>query len=205
MEYRKLLTAGPASDSISRMKRRRFTRALATAPAVPALIAQETNAPPPPAPNAAATTGGGGRGGRGGGGTGPAAIEITSPDLVAEAAPRFFTAAQFNALVKLSDTLMPPMRGNPGALQCGAPEFLDFLIGVSQSDRKQLYRSGLDLLNARATAKFAKQFAELDDKQVDAVIRPLLVPVPWTLDPPKDPESADQLPQEWLAKGHRYV
>ena len=114
-------------------------------------------------------------------------IEITQTDAVAETVARFFTPAQFNALKKLSETLMPAMNGNPGALECGAPEFLDFLIGVSPADRKQLYRGGLDALNAHAAAKFARPFADLDAKQVDVVIRPLLVALPWSLDPPKDP------------------
>jgi hypothetical protein len=114
-------------------------------------------------------------------------IEVTPPDAVAETVARFFTPAQFNALEKLSDTLMPAMNGNPGATECQAPEFLDFLISVSPADRKSLYRNGLDALNAHATTKFAKPFADLDAKQVDAVIRPLLVALPWALDPPKDP------------------
>ena len=100
---------------------------------------------------------------------------------------RFFTPPQFGALKKLSEALMPPMGGNPGAIECEAPEFLDFLIGVSPADRQQLYRGGLDALNARANAKFAKSFAELDAKQVDAVIRPLLAATPWAWDLPKDP------------------
>lgn len=174
------------------MKRRRFMQALAVAPAVPALVAQQTANPAVPAAAAAAASGGrGGRGGRGGGGfgggEGPAMIDVTQPDAIAETVAHFFTPAQLNALKKLSDTLMPAMNGAPGALECGAPEFLDFLIGVSPADRKQLYRGGLDSLNARSTAKFAKPFADLDAKQVDAVIRPLLAATPWALDLPKDP------------------
>jgi len=179
-------------DSITIMKRRRFMQALAAAPAVPALIAQQ--APAPPAPGAAPGASGAGRGGRGGrggggfgGGEGPALIEVIQPDAAGDTVARFFTTAQFNALKKLGDTFMPAVNGAPGALECGAPEFLDFLIGVSPADRKQLYRGGLDALNAHATAKFAKPFADLDAKQIDAVIRPLLVATPWALDAPKDP------------------
>ena len=114
-------------------------------------------------------------------------IEVTQPDAVGETVAGFFTPAQFAALKKLSDTLMPAMNGSPGALECQAPEFIDFLVGSSPADRKQLYRGGLDALNARSTAKFAKPFADLDAKQVDAIIRPLLVALPWSLDAPKDP------------------
>jgi len=154
-------------------------QALAAAPAVPALAQQVRPAPP-------AT---GGRGGRGSFGAeqGVKEFEVTPPDAVADPAARFFTPPQFGALKKLSEALMPPMGGNPGAIECEAPEFLDFLIGVSPADRQQLYRGGLDALNAKAKAKFAKSFAELDVKQVDAVIRPLLAATPWAWDLPKDP------------------
>jgi hypothetical protein len=160
------------------MKRRRFMQALAAAPVVPALAQQVRPAPPS-----------GGRGGRGGLGAeqGVKEFEVTPPDAVANTAARFFTPAQFSALRKLSETLLPAMGGNPGAIECEAPEFLDFLIGVSPADRQQLYRGGLDALNAKAKAKFAKSFAELDAKQVDAVIRPLLAATPWAWDLPKDP------------------
>ena len=161
------------------MKRRRFMQALAVAPAVPALAQQVRPAPPAP----------GGRGGRGSFGAeqGVTEFEVTQPDAVADPAARFFTSAQFGALKKLSEALMPSMGGNPGAIECEAPEFLDFLIGVSPADRQQLYRGGLDALNAKAKAKFSKSFAELDAKQVDAVIRPLLAATPWAWDLPKDP------------------
>jgi len=154
-------------------------QALAAAPAVPALAQQVRPAPPAS----------GGRGGRGSFGAeqGVKEFEVTQPDAVADPAARFFTMAQFGALKRLSEALMPAMGGNPGAIECEAPEFLDFLIGVSPADRQQLYRGGLDALNAKAKAKFSKSFAELDAKQVDAVIRPLLAATPWAWDLPKDP------------------
>lgn len=164
---------------------------MAALPAAPVLLPQQ---PPPASPQTTPPAGqppGGGRGGRGGGGgRGGQAIpkfELTSTDAVGETEQRFFTAPQFSALRKLSEVLMPPMRGNPGAVECGAPEFLDFLIGVSPAERKSLYRNGLDLLNARAKKQYNKSFAELDGTQADAVIRPLLAPTPWVYDAPKDP------------------
>jgi len=153
-------------------------QALAAAPAVPALAQQVR-----PAPSS------GGRGSRGALGVeqGVKEFEVTQPDAVADPTARFFTLAQFGALKRLSEALMPAMGGNPGAIECEAPEFLDFLIGVSPAERQQLYRGGLDALNAKAKAKFAKSFAELDAKQVDTVIRPLLAATPWAWDLPKDP------------------
>jgi hypothetical protein len=113
-------------------------------------------------------------------------LENAPADTIGEPVQRFFTPAQYGALRKLCETLVPPMRGNPGAVDCAVPEFLDFLLGVSPADRQKLYRSGLDTLNARAKKQFNKSFAECDGAQADAVIRPLLAPVPWLYDPPKD-------------------
>jgi hypothetical protein len=179
------------------MKRRRFFKTLAALPAAPALMSQ-AQSPVSQAP--AVTPPAGGRG-AGGGRGGPAipTFEETSPELVAETEPRFFAPAQFSALRKLSALLMPAMNGNPSALDCGAPEFLDFLVGASLPDRQKLYRNGLDMLNAHAKKSFKKAFADLNDAEADSVIRPLLTPIAWVQDPPKDPSV------EFITEAHRDI
>jgi len=117
-------------------------------------------------------------------------LEVTPPDTAGETVARFFTPAQFAALRRLSAIIQPPMRGNPGALDCNVPEFIDFLIGVSPADRQQLYRNGLDALNAHAKKQFSKSFADLEDAQAHTILQPMLVAVPWPKDPPKDPLQA---------------
>jgi hypothetical protein len=176
---------------ISSMKRRGFVKTLIALPAAPALAAPQQSANPP-APAAQPPTG------RFGQGNIPK-FELTQTEVVGEPTQNFFTPTQFAALRKLSEVLMPPMRGLPGALECGAPEFLDFLIGSSPADRKALYRNGLDTLNARAKSQFHKSFAELDAIQADAVIRPLLAPLPWAYDLPKDPAM------HFMAEAHRDI
>jgi hypothetical protein len=183
------------------MKRRGFFKTLAVLPAAPALLSQ-TPAPAPQTPAApAAQPPAGGRGGGGGraGGANIPTFDETSPELVADAEPRFFTPAQYSALRKLSALLMPPLNGSPGALECSAPEFLDFLIGASLPDRQKLYRNGLDTLNANAKKSFKKAFADLSDADADTIIRPLLAPVPWVYDAPKDPGV------HFLAEAHRDI
>jgi hypothetical protein len=162
------------------MKRRRFIKAIAAAPAAPALLAQQQTPAPAPA----------GRGGRAGGGRGAqdvAHIELTEPDTVAQTTPRFFNPAQFAALRRLSGILMPPLKGSAGALDTDAPEFLDFLVGVSPAERQTLYRNGLDYLNTQARRQFGKPFAEIEVTQADTILKPLFVTVAWAYDPPKDP------------------
>jgi hypothetical protein len=152
------------------MKRRRFLQTIAAAPAAPAVLAaQQVVAPPGPAA--------------------PKLLATARADVLAEPVPRFFTPAQFEALEKLSDVLVPAATGMPGAIEAEVPQFIDFLIGQSPADRKQLYRSGLDLLNAHAAKQFNKPFGALDAKQADSIVRPLMVAVPWAHDPPKDPAS----------------
>jgi hypothetical protein len=150
-----------------KVQRRRFLQTLAVAPAISAAAPQRAGAPP------AATE----------------APQLTNalPDADAETTPRFFTPAQFAALRRLGALFMPPWKGRPSALDAGAPEFVDFLVSVSDADRQQLYRHGLDAFNARAHSKFGKPFAELDDKQADSILRPLVVTIAWVLDRPTDP------------------
>ena len=184
--------------STESMKRRRFFKTLAVLPAAPALMSQ-AQSPVPQTPAVTPPVGGrGGGGGRFGGATTPT-FEETSPELVADAEPRFFTPAQYSVLRKLNALLMPPLNGNPGALECGTPEFLDFLIGASLPDRKKLYRAGLDTLNAKAKKGFNKAFADLSDADADAVVRPLLVTVAWVQDAPKDPAL------QFIAEAHRDI
>jgi hypothetical protein len=111
-------------------------------------------------------------------------INVSVPDVGADPVPHFFTAPQMGALRKLSDVMLPAIGDTPGALDARAPEFLDFLIGESPADRKQLYRDGLDTLNATARKKYSKLFADLDGTQADAVLAPLHER--WTYGLPKD-------------------
>jgi hypothetical protein len=100
----------------------------------------------------------------------------------------FFTPQQFAALRKLSDLLNPPMNGAPGALEAKAPEFLDFLLSQSAADRQQLYRIGLDGLNAQSRKRFTKPFADVDAGQAELLLAPLRDP--WTYNAPADPVAA---------------
>jgi hypothetical protein len=154
------------------MKRRSFIQTLAVTPAaalpafaeVPAVMPLEQQAPTQ---------------------TEAAKLDTQPHDAVGEMAPRFFTAAQFAALSKLSDILLPPLNNMPGALDADAPEFLDFLISKSPAERQQLYRAGLDALNANAQRQFKKPFAELDTTQASNLLAPLREA--WTYVPPTDP------------------
>src|SRR5579875_691601 len=167
------------------MQRRRFVQRLLSTPAVPLVAAavQETTKPqqqPPPQPNTPARQ-------MPQQPQGVPKLAVVQADVISETERRYFTPDEFAALQKLAEVLMPPLKNNPGAVQAQAPEFLDFLISVSPADRQYLYRRGLDGLNAHAHQQFGKSFSELDGKQIDDMIRPLLVARPWPQDLPADP------------------
>jgi hypothetical protein len=123
-------------------------------------------------------------------------LTVTAPDLTAETRLKFFDKEQFAALEKLGGILMPPMKGNPGAVEAKAAEFLDFLIGVSPFDRQTLYKDGLDQLNGQAQSKFQKSFSQLDAAQAGSILKPLMVTRPWSEERPADPMK------DFLAQAH---
>lgn len=112
-------------------------------------------------------------------------LDGAATDSVGKPVPRFFQAPQLAALRRLSDLFMPAIGEAPGALDAGAPEFLDFLIGQSPLPVREVYLNGLDALNTQATAKFRKTFSALDDMQADALLSPLREP--WTWQAPTEP------------------
>ena len=115
----------------------------------------------------------------------PPIVTVVS-DAVAETEVRFFSEAQFATLTRLCDLLMPALDGYPGALTASAPEFLDFLVSSSADDTQRLYGSGLDRLHGDAKKKYGAAFADLNDKQADAIVRPALKPwMQWH--PPTEP------------------
>jgi hypothetical protein len=110
------------------------------------------------------------------------------PDAVAGSTTRFFTERQMATLRQLCEILMPPLKGYPGAIDAGTPEFLDFLISVSPADRRRVYASGLDWLDAEADSRFGIPFDAVTSVQADALIRPWLRS--WMTDhPPTEPHA----------------
>jgi hypothetical protein len=104
----------------------------------------------------------------------PLPIGSIVPDAVAQTDAYFFKEQQLATLRRLSEILLPPLRGYPGAKEAGTPEFIDFLIGVSPADRQQMYQSGLDRLDAEAKQHFGAAFSTLDKTQADQLLRPWL-------------------------------
>jgi hypothetical protein len=119
----------------------------------------------------------------------PLPLGSVVPDAVASVEEQFFSEEQMATLRKLCGILVPPLKGKPGAIEAGTPEFLDFLISVSPQERQELYTSGLDRLNHEAKGQFGVGFADADGSQADALLRPWLRA--WMTDhPPEDAYEA---------------
>ncbi|WP_031499267.1 gluconate 2-dehydrogenase subunit 3 family protein [Bryobacter aggregatus] len=146
------------------MKRRKFFAQAAAIPAAGSLLAQQGAPTPPGAPNRAAME--------------LPKLDVGISDDVATMAPKFFNAAQFAALKRLSEILVPTPEGGVGAKEANAAEFLDFLIGQSPADRQHVYTAGLNVLVAAG-------FSKMNDAQAAAALAPLRKP--WTFEPSSDP------------------
>ncbi len=111
-------------------------------------------------------------------------LEVGMADDVASMQPGYFSAAQFAALSRLAEILVPTPEGGVGAKEARAAEFLDFLIGQSPSERQQVYLKGLDALNAQARQKHQKMFDAVSEAQAVSLMEPLRKP--WTYEPSPD-------------------
>lgn len=170
------------------MRRRDFVKAMVAASmTVKSMLGQQSAAPvapstPPPVPTAPGPV----PWMRGLTEVKPLAMTPLVPDAVAQTNAHFFNDEQMATLRRLSEVLMPPLKGYPGAKDAGTPEFLDFLIGASPVDRQQMYQSGLDRLNSEAKQHFGASFANLQPAQADQLLRPWLKT--WMTDhPPTEP------------------
>ena len=82
--------------------------------------------------------------------------------LTAGAAGRALSAPQLAQVRALADTILPAT-DTPGALDVGAPEFMDLLLAewYPDAERRQLL-AGLEALDARCRETQGKPFAELE-------------------------------------------
>jgi hypothetical protein len=71
----------------------------------------------------------------------------------------------------------------PRSDEAQTPEFLDFLISHSPTQRQTLYRAGLEALDSAALSRFTRPFAGLNDPDAAALLAPLREP--WTHAPPE--------------------
>lgn len=78
--------------------------------------------------------------------------------LPASAAPRVFTAAEYELLNQLCDLLLPTDELGPGAKQAGVPAYLDLILDHSDAPTRRTWQDGLAAINQRAQDQFRQPF-----------------------------------------------
>jgi hypothetical protein len=147
------------------MNRRTVLRSILSIPAAAAItediLAQEPARPQPPLNETPLTP-------------------TINADSLAETETHTFTPTEFSAMKRLGEIFEPSSKDAPGANEAKAAEFLDFLIGQSPSETVELYRGGLDALNAQSTQLYGKAFDTVTDAEAAHILAPLKQPWSYT-------------------------
>jgi len=78
--------------------------------------------------------------------------------------PKYFTSKQYETILSLCDTIIPKDEKSAGALEAGAPEFIDLL--TSENDEYQLaLGGGLMWLDTHCIDQYGKVFMECAPEQ----------------------------------------
>jgi hypothetical protein len=84
-------------------------------------------------------------------------------------APKYFSPHQYETLKWLCDAIIPKDDHSPGAVEAGAPEFIDLL--TSENEKYQLrLGGGLGWLDSFCTDRYAKSFLECTPEQRTEVL-----------------------------------
>src|SRR5882672_7570353 len=78
--------------------------------------------------------------------------------------PKFLQAHEYEALRILADMIVPADQESKGALDAGAPEFIDLLCSQNE-ELGSIYTGGLAWLDAAMRRRFSSTFAEASDAQ----------------------------------------
>ena len=83
--------------------------------------------------------------------------------------PKYFTAKQYEAILSLCDAIIPKDDKSAGALEAGAPEFIDLL--TSENDEYQLaLGGGLMWLDTHCIDQYGKVFLECTPEQRSEIL-----------------------------------
>jgi gluconate 2-dehydrogenase gamma chain len=83
--------------------------------------------------------------------------------------PKYFSATQYATLIFLCDTIIPKDEKSGGAVEAGAPEFIDLLTSENEDYQAKL-GGGLFWLDNFCTDRYAKLFMECTPEQKKEVL-----------------------------------
>ncbi len=78
--------------------------------------------------------------------------------------PKYFTAKQYETILSLCDTIIPKDEKSGGALQAGAPEFIDLLTSENE-DYQLALGGGLMWLDTHCIDRYGRVFLECAPEQ----------------------------------------
>jgi hypothetical protein len=83
--------------------------------------------------------------------------------------PKFFDAQQYKTLQSLCETIFPADADSGGAIEAGAPEFIDLLTSENEDYQGKL-AGGLKWLDATCTTRFNKPYLECAPQQQKEIL-----------------------------------
>jgi len=84
-------------------------------------------------------------------------------------APVFFSSAENDAIVALSERIIPATE-TPGAQAAHVNQYIDWKLRDAEADEQQRFHDGLAWLDAVSRERFNRPFADLQSSQQDTVI-----------------------------------
>ena len=86
--------------------------------------------------------------------------------------PKYFTAKQYEMISSLCDTIIPRDEKSGGALEAGAPEFIDLLTSENE-DYQLALGGGLMWLDTRCVDEYGKVLMECAPEQKKEILDPI--------------------------------
>ena len=83
--------------------------------------------------------------------------------------PKFFDAHQYKTLQALCETILPADADSGGAIEAGAPEFIDLLTSEN-SDYQTILGDGLKWLDATSTTRYGKPWVDSTPQQQKEIL-----------------------------------
>jgi gluconate 2-dehydrogenase gamma chain len=97
-------------------------------------------------------------------------IQVEKADAKAgEYAPKFFDAHQYKTLKTLCETIIPADADSGGAVEAGAPEFIDLLTSENPDYQKRL-GGGLKWLDSSCTSRYSHAYLECAPAQQKEIL-----------------------------------
>lgn len=84
-------------------------------------------------------------------------------------APKFFDASQYKTLQALCETIIPADADSGGAVEAGAPEFIDLLTSENE-DYQQTLGGGFKWLDAGCKTRYSKAYIECTPEQQKEIL-----------------------------------